>query len=130
MSGVYGKFGLAAFPDAFPKETRDDAAPLAHVGKAKPPFLITWGDGDPINLRVGGKELGKKLDEAGVKVKTLEVKDRNHISIVTKIGSEKDELTAAVVQFVKETAKPSEKSTEKADKAEKAEKTDEGGEKK
>ncbi|MBI3726120.1 alpha/beta hydrolase [bacterium] len=118
MSGPFGQLALAAFPDAFPAETREDAAPLNHVGKDKPPFFVTWGDDDPPNLRIGGKVLTAKLEEAGVKAKSLEVKDRGHITIVTKIGSEKDELTEAVVKFVKDTAaeKPKAEKTETGEK--------------
>ena len=76
MSGPFGQLALATFPDAFPAETREDAAPLNHVGKDKPPFFVTWGDDDPPNLRIGGKALAAKLEQAGVKVKSLEVKDR------------------------------------------------------
>jgi acetyl esterase/lipase len=104
MSGVYGMLGLAAFPKAFPEETRADAAPLEHVGKDKPPFLIAWGEDDPPNLRIGAKAIARKLEDAGVKVKTLECKERGHITIVAKIGSENDELTDAVDKFVKETS--------------------------
>jgi acetyl esterase/lipase len=103
MSGVFGALALRVFPDAFPAETREDAAPLNHVGKDKPPFLVTWGDADPVNLRAGGKMLASKLADVGCKVQSLEVKDRNHLTIVMKIGSDKDELTAATVKFVKDT---------------------------
>jgi acetyl esterase/lipase len=102
MSGPFGVLALAVFPKAFPEETRADAAPLNHVGAGRPPFLITWGDSDPPNLRVAGRELAKKLEDAGNKVKTLECKDRGHLTIVAKIGSENDELTEAVAKFVKE----------------------------
>ncbi|MBI3722861.1 alpha/beta hydrolase [bacterium] len=104
MSGPFGTVCLAVFPDVFPAETRDDAAPLNHVGKDKPPFFVTWGEDDPINLRMAGKALASKLEEAGVKTKSLEVKERGHVTIVTKIGTEKDELTEEVVKYIKENA--------------------------
>jgi acetyl esterase/lipase len=107
MSGVFGAPGLSVFPKAFPAETRDAAAPLNHVSPSasvKLPFLVTWGDSDPINLRVGGKALASRLAEAGFAARSLEVKDRGHVTIAAKIGSDNDELTEAVAKFVKETA--------------------------
>ncbi|GEM_PF-4328681 len=94
MSGVYGP-GIAAFPDVFPKETREEAESARFARKNAPPFLVTWGDGDPVNIRIGGRALSISLG-----AKSLEAKGRGHVTIVTKIGSEGDELTEAVARFV------------------------------
>lgn len=95
ISGVY-RLGAKAFPDVFPEDSREDAEPARFVGKDKPPFLVMWGDDDPLNLRLMGRSFARQLEGA----KSLEVKDRTHITIVTKIGSPKDELTEAIAAFV------------------------------
>jgi acetyl esterase/lipase len=94
ISGVYGD-GIRVFPDVFPKETLDDAQPLKFAKKDAPPFLILWGDGDPLNIRAGSRKLAQELGAT-----SAEMKDRTHITIVTKIGSDGDELTETVAKFV------------------------------
>src|SRR5277367_1239765 len=104
MSGVYDGLELATLKDIFPPETRESATPMRHVSKDAPPFFVTWGDNDMPSLIVSAKAFTSRLERVGAKVSSLEVKDRNHLSIVAKIGSENDELTDAVVKYVKESS--------------------------
>jgi acetyl esterase/lipase len=105
LSGPYAMRG-DGFADVFGDDpaARDDAFPLAHVGKhagAKvPPFLILWADKDYPGLPLAGRALAAALERSGVKVTAAEIADRDHITIVSRMGGDADPTARRIVEFV------------------------------
>lgn len=106
--------GMKMFKDAFGSDpdTCKDASPVEFVKNAKAPMLVITeadedggGEGVPASalIRLQTRQLQKALDEAGFKSATfIDAKDRNHVSIVTKLsGKEDDPTRTAMVDFIK-----------------------------
>jgi acetyl esterase/lipase len=102
--GISGPYALAQglFPEVFGDDParRSDAFPLKHVGDHPRPFLLLYADHDYPGLPAVAKMLDAALRRHGGRATLKEVTDRDHITIVAKIGSPEDPVTAAIVDFV------------------------------
>jgi acetyl esterase/lipase len=103
ISGVYTIVPLGALATAFGKDAEvcKKASPINNVGDKEPPFLLIYADKDLPTLGWMAEGMCKKLDEHKCDVKTQEVKDRDHVSIMTKLGDDGDPTRQAVLDFVK-----------------------------
>jgi acetyl esterase/lipase len=105
VSGVYTVSNLVpAFHDIFSKDDAvcQAASPITHVTAAKgPPFLIAYGTKDFPFLDQMAEQFGKKLADCKRDAKVLKL-DRDHFSIIIRLAaSPDDELTRAMVEFMK-----------------------------
>lgn len=107
MSGVY-TIPENAFQSVFGKdaEVRKRAAPLTHAGEGKPPFLIIYADSDfPTCDRISEK-FCKALQQKQCEAQTLEIKNRNHMSIITSASAADDPVPQAIRKFMAKHAAP------------------------
>jgi arylformamidase len=103
--GISGPYNLRPrmFPDVFGEDPdkRADAFPLNHVtGDKQPPFLILYGDKDLPGLALTAKSLNEAMEKKGGKATVKEIADRDHITIVSKIGQPDDPTTKLIIDFV------------------------------
>lgn len=80
------------------------ASPFAHLYGGHPPFLIVYGDGDTPERHALSKEFQDALKKVGGEAEVLEVKDRNHQELFTKIA-DGDPTTEAAIKFMIRPAK-------------------------
>lgn len=86
--------------DVFGDEaTLTDASPFAHLKGGHPPFLIIYGDGDTPERHALSREFRDSLKKAGTEVELLEVKERTHQELFSKMG-DGDPTTEAALLFV------------------------------
>lgn len=99
MSGVYdvSSEGLA---DRFGKEGKK-ASPMTHIKAKLPPFLVVYADNDYAGLGKQAEAFGEGLRKAKVEVEVKMLKDRDHISIIRNASKPDDELTSAILAFIK-----------------------------
>jgi arylformamidase len=105
ISGVYripaGKSGgplSQAFGDD--DEARKQASPLEHIDGSKPPFLILYASKDIANCAKQSAELAEALKKNKVEASSLEIKDRDHGSLVGKMANEEDPAAQAILAFL------------------------------
>ncbi len=79
---------------------RKQAAPLSHVHEGLPPFLIIYGDDDFPTCDQMSDDFCKALKEKKDEAELLEIKKRNHFTILLNITVEKDPVTEAIVGFI------------------------------
>jgi acetyl esterase/lipase len=104
MSGVYDLSESSRLFEvtfgADPK-VRQEAAPLCHACSKAPPFLIIYAEHD---LAACGKAPSERFSEAlrakHADAQTLEVKGRNHATLLLNALVESDPVPSAVLQFV------------------------------
>ncbi|MFN7132443.1 MAG: hypothetical protein ACK4N5_10185, partial [Myxococcales bacterium] len=83
------------------KETWRAVSPATHLTSARPPpFLVAWADTDPALLHRDARKFSEALRRAGVEVETFEAPLRGHLSVITGLGAEGDELGDVVVRYV------------------------------
>src|SRR5262249_5971723 len=75
---------IGLFETAFGKdpEVRKDASPLNHVRDHAPPFLILYADRDFLTCDKMSETFCRALKSKQCEAQTVEVKDRNHLSIL------------------------------------------------
>jgi acetyl esterase/lipase len=102
MSGVYSvppgrlKRVLGDTPDA-----AKTASPLQNVSGKEPPFLILYADRDFPGCGLMSKVFYESLRKNKVEASLLEIKDRNHITIIFRLMfDEADPATQALLGFV------------------------------
>lgn len=79
-----------------------DASPAWHVSADAPPTLLVWADGDTDARRQESYDFATELLEHGARrVDTSEIADRDHRSIWSRIGSERDPTGSRVVSFLR-----------------------------
>jgi acetyl esterase/lipase len=107
IKGVMPISGVYAIPDNFFNETfgtdpkvRKQAGPINQVRAGCPPFLIIYASKDYPWCDTLSKTFCKALKAKKVPAETLEIKKRNHISILTQIKHEGDPCAKALVDFV------------------------------
>jgi acetyl esterase/lipase len=101
ISGVY-LIVPPLFSSVFGKDvaTYKEASPLEHVKAGEPPFLILYGDRDFPTCDVFSKRMAEALTDAKCAASTLEIKDRDHISIIKRMLNDGDPAAHAIVEFV------------------------------
>lgn len=109
MSGIYripddSPFFKQAFTDD--AKVRKQASPLAHVKPGLPPFLVIYAENDlPYCGKVTSEEFCKALQDNKCTVKSLEAKERNHVSLILKAATEDDPASLALREFVADICK-------------------------
>lgn len=104
MSGVYripdsSPFFTPAFSDN--AKVRRDASPVTHVRTSLPPFLIIYAESDlPYCGKDTSEEFCKALVDSKCQAKSLEAKDRNHISLIVKVSTPDDPASLALREFI------------------------------
>lgn len=76
------------------------ASPLTHVAGSLPPFLVLYAEKDSDALRKQGEEMGEALKKAKIEAVCLEIKERDHGSIVRNIPNDSDITARAVLDFI------------------------------
>jgi len=79
-----------------------DATPGFHVHDGAPPFLLISGDTEPLEPFTTKSSLAllEKLKAAGIDATHLQVKGRDHSTIITKFATAGDPAGEAVVKFI------------------------------
>jgi acetyl esterase/lipase len=78
-----------------------DASPAHHLGAGAPPMLILYADGDEDWRREQNVEAVAAMKTAGhASVELTMIGNRNHATIMSRIGSDGDETTAQILRFV------------------------------
>jgi acetyl esterase/lipase len=97
-----GQAGRAALSPIFGKdpELRKQASPLSHARAGLPPFLILYAERDLPMLGEMAREFGSALREKGSEQQTVEIKNRNHISILKNMTTEGDPAQEAIDDFL------------------------------
>lgn len=85
----------------------ESASPLRHVTGQEPPFLILFADNDFPTCDRMSKSLDEELRAKGVETSCIEIKDRNHISIMVRLMlNEADPATLELLKFMEQHAGP------------------------
>lgn len=98
--GISGAYVVGPMPGIFEAADAREASPMTHVDGTMPPFLVIWADRDSYSLDRVGAEFAEAIEGAGSSVRSLEVEDRTHITILTRMQREDDPARAAVLEFV------------------------------
>lgn len=86
---------IGASPAAFA-----NASPVNHVGMRHPPFLIMFAEKDFDMMRKSSAELGELLAKRKIEGTVVDVKDRDHGSIIREISKAGDPTARAILEFV------------------------------
>jgi acetyl esterase/lipase len=106
--GISGPYALVGrlFSEVFGEDeaARQAAFPLNHVRDQPaaqiPPFLILYAERDYRGLPLSASTLGEALRRHGAKAEVVEIKDRDHLSIITGFAKAEDAAVKATVQFI------------------------------
>ena len=80
---------------------RRQASPIAHVRAGLPPFLIILGENDLPGCDLPqAEEFCQALKKKGVAAQVLNVKRRNHLSILLNAVVDTDPVTRAMLTFM------------------------------
>jgi len=91
LDGIFGKGAEAA----------NSASPIKHVSGKEPPFLILYADKDLPTIDLVSESFADALKKKKVETSCVKIKDRDHISIITKLSTnEADPCTQAMLEFV------------------------------
>lgn len=104
LSGVYDcRSDFGTFRTVFGKDRKvlSEASPVTNIHDASPPFLVMWGERDMAGLPRDAKRFAAALTKAKRPVESHEIKDRNHLSISTRIGKKDDKTSALILAFLK-----------------------------
>ena len=82
-------------PEAFAS-----ASPLNHVDARHPPFLILFAEKDNDDVRKTSAELGELLAKRKIEATVVDVKDRDHGSIIREISKAGDPAARAILEFI------------------------------
>jgi len=78
-----------------------DASPAHHLGATAPPMLILYADRDEDWRREQNVEVAAAMNAAGhTRVELKMISDRNHATIMSRIGSDGDDTTEQIIRFV------------------------------
>lgn len=104
ISGVYdvSPQAVALFEAVFGTdlEARKKASPLNHVPADAPPFLILYAEKDFLSCDKMSEAFCRALREKKCEARTIEVKDRNHMSILVGLTRTTDPAARAILDFV------------------------------
>jgi len=81
-------------------EVREEASPVAHVRPGLPPFLLISADKDLPTLPELAEEFHRALEAQGVPSQLVQVKDRNHNSIVFRAYKPEDPVARMMCDFI------------------------------
>jgi acetyl esterase/lipase len=119
ISGVF-RIGGGRMSNIFGEDAElvRKASPQEHVKGKHPPFLILVAEKDIKGFDRMAEQFCKALGKTECKAEVLNVKDRNHGSIMTRMANQDDPATQAVLAFIARHSrlKLSEVQTDKASK--------------
>ncbi len=85
------------------QEAANDASPVNHVREGLPPFLIFAGDQSvEIERTERAKAYTAQLKAKGVSAEFMQIPDRDHSTIVTKLGTPGDVLAERMLKFIQD----------------------------
>jgi acetyl esterase/lipase len=99
ISGVYD-VSNERLADRF-GEDGQKASPMTHVKAKLPPFLVLYADKDYAGLGQQAEAFGEGMKKAKCDVEVRMIKGRDHISIIRNAAKADDDLTTAILAFVK-----------------------------
>jgi acetyl esterase/lipase len=77
-----------------------DASPAQHLRASAPPMLILYADGDEDWRREQNVEVAAAMKAAGhTGVALTMIADRNHATIMSRVGSDRDDTTEQIIRF-------------------------------
>jgi acetyl esterase/lipase len=80
------------------------ASPATYLGhRSVPPFLVAWANDDPESLRAQGRVFADALKANGTNVKEVVAEERNHFTVIMRLGASDDPLGEEVRRFIQET---------------------------
>ena len=77
------------------------ASVTPYIGAGKPPMRLIYADGDDDWRRAQNERLKAELSKAGATVDTIEIVDRTHGSIMSKMGEAGDAAMKQIAAFIK-----------------------------
>jgi acetyl esterase/lipase len=106
LSGVYRIAAGSHMYDAMfgdDRQVRRQASPISHACSESPPFLIIYADQDLLmcNKRCA-EDFCTALQKHKASAKSLEVPERNHVTLLLKAASDIDPVNKAVRDFIAE----------------------------
>ena len=90
LSSVFGKS----------PEVHKKASPIMHVRKDAPPFLILYADNDFPTCDFMSERFGKALKAKKAEAKTVEIKKRNHVTIILSASGDGDPVAREILDFI------------------------------
>jgi acetyl esterase/lipase len=81
------------------------ASPMMHLHEGMPPFLVIVAENDPAGLREQARLLTEGLRSKDVPVSFLNIKGRDHFTLVRRFGIGDDTTSNAIAEFVGHYAK-------------------------
>lgn len=79
-----------------------DASPIRYVRRDAPPMLLLYADGDDAPRRAESRTLEQALSDAGQgSVKSVQIGDRDHRSIIGRFGEREDETSSRLLEFAR-----------------------------
>lgn len=104
LSGVYQIAQTGRVYDAMfgtEAKVRRDASPVCHACSEAPPFLIIYAEGDlSMCAREPAEAFCSALKEHHAHAASMEIKDRNHATLLIKAASDADPVNQAIRDFV------------------------------
>jgi len=104
ISGVYDVTAaeLKLFTNVFgtDPEVRKQASPVRQASSGSPPFLIMYADNDFRTCDLMSEGFCKALQAQQCAARTLEVKGRNHLSILLNVTRPGDPVSTALLDFI------------------------------
>ena len=103
VSGVYHiDHRVKLFQDIFgdKEEVVKTASPVEHVAGKRPPMLLVYADKDMAGLPGSAKEFQKALAKEKNDAEAKEFKDRDHITVMSKMKAADDPVFLAAKEFV------------------------------
>jgi len=83
------------------KEAMESASPIKHISGKEPPFIIIYAEKDLPGCEKMSHDFCDALKSKKVEAECMEIKDRNHVSIMFKLMmSETDATTQALLKFI------------------------------
>ena len=76
------------------------ASVTPYIGAGKPPMRLIYADGDEDWRRAQNERLKTELSNAGSQVDTVEIADRTHGSIMSKMGDKGDAAMKQIAAFI------------------------------
>jgi acetyl esterase/lipase len=82
------------------EEVVKKASPINQVNGKLPPFLLLYGDKEASGLGKQAEEFCEVLKKGKVEAASVEIKDRDHGTIVRNIPNDNDPTTQAILAFI------------------------------
>src|SRR5262249_48048942 len=81
-------------------EVHKKASPIMHARTDAPPFLIVYAEKDFPTCDVMSEQFCKKLKSKKAEARTVEIKDRNHMTIIVKASADDDPVARHIQEFI------------------------------